>query len=122
MSIQAQAACSGWESFHCRSAMPPLTCAAVLLLPWPLRPPPGSLQAHRIWEILAEAQDPTATELFRHGLQSTNAPVLAYSIPGLGRLRDSTAIPLIQKACDHIQAGDKLALAMQLPWFGIDAE
>jgi hypothetical protein len=45
-----------------------------------------------------------------------------YSVQGLGRLHDSTAIPLIQKACDRIPAAEKLAVAMQVPWFGIEAE
>jgi len=73
--------------------------------------------------VLASAQDSRAAELFRRGLQSPNVLVMAYSVQGLGRLKDSTAIALIRKAIDRIQAGDKLAIAMQVPWFGsIEAE
>jgi hypothetical protein len=73
--------------------------------------------------ILAYAQDARAVDLFRRGLESSNVLVMAYSVQGLGRLNDKTAIPLIRKACDRLLAGEKLAVAMQLPWFpGADAE
>jgi hypothetical protein len=67
--------------------------------------------------ILAYAQDLQAVALFKRGLESSNALVVAYSVQGLGRLNDSGSIPLIRKSCDRLPSGEKLAVAMQLPWF-----
>ncbi len=69
--------------------------------------------------ILAQAQDPRAGELFRKGLDSPNLLVFGYCVQGLGRLRDGSVIPLIAQVADRVTVGDRLAIAMQLPWYSL---
>jgi len=67
--------------------------------------------------LLAESQDPRADAIFPEGLESPYPNVVAYSVEGLGRLRDFAAIPLIGKACARLRGG-QIAVALALPWFG----
>jgi hypothetical protein len=102
----------GFENWCAQNRKNPRDVARLLLYDYP-----------QDVQVLASAAEPRATELFRRGLQSTNTLVIAYSAQGLGRLKDSTAVALIRKTCDLLTVGDKLAIAMQIPWFGsIEAE
>jgi len=67
--------------------------------------------------ILAYAEDPRAVDLLRQGLESPNELVIAYSVEGLGRLHDVTALPLIAKVFDRVKTGSWTAIAKQLCWF-----
>ena len=67
--------------------------------------------------MLAKAQDQRALELFRRGLDSPNPGVLGYSVQGLARLQDINSIPLIAGAADRLPSSERLAIAMQLPWY-----
>jgi PBS lyase HEAT-like repeat len=67
--------------------------------------------------FLARAQDPRATEIFHRGLESPYPNVVGYSVEGLGRLQDTAAIPLIEKACERLK-GAQGVVAMALPWYG----
>jgi hypothetical protein len=67
--------------------------------------------------FLARAGDPRARDLLRGGLESQNPLIVGYSVEGLGRLHDVEAIPLIAKAAERLPAGDRLVVAMNLPWY-----
>jgi hypothetical protein len=67
--------------------------------------------------FLARAQDPRAIEILRRGLESPYPNVVGYSVEGLGRLQDTTAVPLIEKACERLK-GAQGVVAMALPWYG----
>jgi len=67
--------------------------------------------------FLAEAEDARADGLFRRGLDSPNPGVVGYSVQGLGRLNDVSAIPLIAKTVEHLPAHDLGTLLMNLPWY-----
>ena len=72
---------------------------------------------------LAQAEDRRAIQLFERGLDSPYPGVVAYSVQGLGRLNVVAAIPLISQAVERIPAGERGAIAMELPWYaGGDAE
>ena len=43
--------------------------------------------------------------------------VVGYAVQGLGRLGDTSAIPLIAKAAQAFPASDRSVIAMNLPWF-----
>jgi len=66
--------------------------------------------------FLAEAEDARADGLFRRGLDSPNPGVVGYSVEGLGRLGDVSALPLIEGAAKHV-AGGPLIIEMYLPWY-----
>ena len=68
-------------------------------------------------KILAEVDDPRALDLFRKGLDSPNPGVVAYSVEGLGRLHDMSALPLIEQAFQRLPSGDRMAVPMELPWY-----
>jgi hypothetical protein len=68
-------------------------------------------------QVLAYAQDRRSGELFKRALQSPNPLAVAYAVEGLGRLNETAAIPLISEAIDRLHTGDRLAIAMMLPWF-----
>jgi hypothetical protein len=66
---------------------------------------------------LARVNDIRSRDLLRSGLESPNPFVVAYSVQGLGRIQDWDAIPLIEKAAQRMPRGERLGIAMQLPWF-----
>jgi HEAT repeat protein len=68
-------------------------------------------------KILAEVDDPRALDLFRKGLDSPNPGVVAYSVEGLGRLHDMSALPLIEQVFQRLPSGDRMAVPMELPWY-----
>jgi len=84
---------------------------------------PKTIAARQIGEypkdvlFLARSQDPRANAIFREGLESPYPNVVAYSVQGLGRLQDTTALPLVAKACERLRGG-QIAVAMELPWYG----
>jgi hypothetical protein len=72
--------------------------------------------------FLARSNDPRATQILRRGLESPYPNVVGFSVEGLGRLQDTAAIPLIEKACERLKGG-QIAVAMALPWYATrDAE
>jgi hypothetical protein len=67
--------------------------------------------------MLAKAQDQRALDLFKQGLDSPNPGVVGYSVQGLARLQDITAIPLIARTAERLPIGARGIIAMQLPWY-----
>ena len=66
---------------------------------------------------LAKAGDPRALDLFRRGLESENPGVVEFSVQGLGRLHEVSALPAIAKIADR-QPSPRLLISWELPWFG----
>jgi HEAT repeat protein len=72
-------------------------------------------------QALAQAQDQRADGLFREGLESPNAYVVAFCVEGLARIGDESAIPLISKAAERLGGGQLIAGG--LPWYSsVEAE
>jgi hypothetical protein len=67
--------------------------------------------------VLARAQDPRAKAALRQALQSLNPTVIGYAVQGLGRLGDTSAIPLISRAAEGLPTDAKAAISMNLPWY-----
>jgi hypothetical protein len=65
---------------------------------------------------LAKAQDARAAALFKTGLESPHPLVVCFSVEGLGRLQDTSAIPLIRKTAERSRAIAE-AIAIALPWY-----
>jgi hypothetical protein len=73
--------------------------------------------------LLAEAYDRRAVELFRRGLETNQTQVILYSVQGLGRLTEVSALPAIEKTLERLGADPARAVAAELPWFSnLEAE
>jgi hypothetical protein len=68
-------------------------------------------------KLLAEVADPRARELFKRGIYSNNPGVVAFSVQGLARLRDLTAIPQISQVVERIPIGERTVVGCQLAWY-----
>jgi hypothetical protein len=68
-------------------------------------------------KFLAEIDDRRSIDLLRRGLESPYPGVVAYSVEGLGRSQDVSAIPLIARAFERLPVGDRMGVAVQLPWY-----
>ena len=67
--------------------------------------------------VLARARDPRAKEALRRGLQSPNPLVVGYSVQGLARIQDVSAIPIIAAMAENSPASTRTLISMNLPWY-----
>lgn len=72
-----------------------------------------------IIRMLAYSEDKRASDTFEDGLQSSNPLIVTYSVEGLGRLHEIDALPLVEKALERAQPGDRSTIAAPLVWFGV---
>ena len=67
---------------------------------------------------LAEVDDLRSRDVLRRGLDSPNELVVAFSVQGLGRIHDCSAVPLIATSLKDRPIDAQNTVALQLPWFG----
>ncbi|HLK63472.1 MAG TPA: hypothetical protein VKU19_08530 [Bryobacteraceae bacterium] len=67
--------------------------------------------------VLAQANDGRSRDIFRRGIASPNALVVAYCVQGLGRLHDSNSLPLLEQSLERFPSDEQSTISTELPWF-----